>query len=268
MTASRSLARAFWIAAGAALAFVVVPLLALYATQTPGDLATIAADRSVRAAIVLSLLAAIATAALAGLLGVPLAHLLARDAIPAKGIVAAIVDLPLAVPHTVVGIALLFVFGRTGVVGHAVEATTGLRFWGTAAGVIVAMLYVSLPYTVGAARIAFEGVEESLEAVSRTLGSGQWRTFWRVTLPLARRGIGAGLLMSGARALSEFGAVIILAYYPMTAPVKIYDLFVQQGLTASAGAAVLFLTIVLTLFIALRTLLHPRDARRGRDAAS
>jgi len=178
---------------------------------------------------------------------------LARTAFPGKGIIAALIDLPLAVPHTVAGIALLMVFGRQGVFGEPLQ-TMGLKFWGTAAGVVVAMLFVSAPYTVNAARIGFEAIDTRLEKIARTLGLGPWSTFFRITLPLARRSIMTGVTLTYARSISEFGAVIILVYYPMTAPVKIYELFLRFGLEQSAAAAVLLLVVSLSLFILLRAL--------------
>ena len=120
-----------------------------------------------------------------------------------------------------------------------------------------------MPYTVAASRLAFEAIDPRLEQVARTLRSGPWRVMVRVTLPLAWRGIVSGMTLTFARAISEFGAVIILAYFPMTAPVKIYDLFLQGGLGLSAAAATLLLAVVLAIFIGLRTLLGGRtwDAR-------
>ncbi len=211
-----------------------------------------------RDAILLSLAAALATTACAALLGIPLAYLLARTTFPGKPVVEAIVDLPLAVPHTVVGIALLFVFGRTGIVGAPLEQWTGIRFWGTAAGVVLAMLYVSVPYAVNAARVGLEGVDERLEKVARTLGAGRWAVFFRVTLPLGARGILTGLALTFARSVSEFGAVIVLTYYPMTAPVKIYDLFLQSGLADSSAMSAIYLAITLSLFLAARYLFRER----------
>ena len=120
------------------------------------------------------------------------------------------------------------------------------------------MLFVSAPYTVNAARIGFEAVDPRLEKIARTLGLGPWRTFLRITLPLARRSIMTGVTLTYARSISEFGAVIILVYYPMTAPVKIYELFLRFGLDQAAGAAVLLLIVSLALFVLLRTL-----AQRG-----
>ena len=254
----RGLALAFALASALLLAFIVLPLAQLYASQSEGSLARVAAMTEVRSAILLSLAAALATTACAALLGVPLAYLLARTKFPGKPVVEAIVDLPLAVPHTVVGIALLFVFGRTGIVGAPLEEWTGLKFWGTAAGVVIAMLYVSVPYAVNAARVGLESVDERLEKVGRTLGAGRWAVFFRVTLPLGARGILTGLALTFARSISEFGAVIVLTYYPMTAPVKIYDLFLQSGLGDSSAMSALFLAITLSLFIASRYLFRER----------
>jgi molybdate/tungstate transport system permease protein len=214
------------------IAFVLLPLATLVALERPSDLAAASGDGSVRGAIALSLAAAAVTSLLA-----------------------ALVDLPLAVPHTVAGIALLFVFGRTGIVGAPLEHVAGIRFWGTAAGVVVAMLYVSLPYTIAASRLAFEAIDPRLERVARTFAA-PWRVMLRITLPLAWRGIASGMTLTFARAVSEFGAVIVLAYFPMTAPVKIYDLFLQGGLRLSAAAATLLLAVVLAIFIALRALLR------------
>ena len=246
-----------WFLGTVLLAFLVIPLVALALTQSGTSLAGVARMADVRDAIALSLECAFLSAAVATLAGVPLAYGLARTAFPGKGVIAALVDLPLAVPHTVAGIALLMVFGRQGFFGEPLQ-TVGLKFWGTVAGVVIAMLFVSAPYTVNAARIGFEAVDPRLEKIARTLGLGPWRTFFRVTLPLARRSIMTGVTLTYARSISEFGAVIILVYYPMTAPVKIYELFLRFGLEQSAAAAVLLLIVSLSLFIALRTL-----AQRG-----
>ncbi len=246
-----------WFLGSVLLAFLVIPLIALALTQTGASLADVAHMADVREAIALSLEGAFLSAALAALAGVPLAYGLARTAFPGKGVIAALIDLPLAVPHTVAGIALLMVFGRHGVLGEPLQAF-GLKFWGAVAGVVVAMLFVSAPYTVNAARIGFEAVDPRLEKIARTLGLGPWRTFLRITLPLARRSIMTGVTLTYARSISEFGAVIILVYYPMTAPVKIYELFLRFGLDQAAGAAVLLLIVSLALFVLLRTL-----AQRG-----
>ena len=248
----------FWLVGSLLLAFIVVPLIGLATTQSGGNLARVAAMPDVRLAIWLSLLAAFLTACWAALLGIPLAYVLARSEFRGKEIVSAIVDLPLAVPHTVAGIALLIVFGRQGLIGGPADRIFGLQFWGTLAGVVAGMLFVSAPYTVNAAQIGFEAIDPRLEKVARTLGLGPWRVLLRVTLPLAWRSIVTGLTLTYARAISEFAAVAILAYYPMTAPVKIYELFLQFGLDESSGMALLLLMVSLALFIMFRHIARRR----------
>lgn len=253
-----------WFIGSILLAFFTVPLIALTLSQSWASFTQVVRMADVRAAIALSLEGALLSATLATLFGVPLAYMLARTDFLGKGIVAALIDLPLAVPHTVAGIALLMVFGRQGVVGAPLAAFTGLRFWGTLAGIVVAMLFVSAPYTVNAARIGFEAVDPRLEKIARTLGLGPWRTFWRITLPLARRGVMTGVTLTYGRSISEFGAVVILVYYPMTAPVMIYELFLRFGLDQAAGAAVLLLAVSLALFLALRALARNAPERDSR----
>jgi molybdate/tungstate transport system permease protein len=261
---SLSLVLVFSLCGGVLLAFILLPLLRLAASQSATSLARIAAMADVRQAITLSLEAALITALLAALLGVPLAYLLARSRFRGRALVAAVIDLPLAVPHTVAGIALLFVLGRQGIIGAPLAALFGLRFWGTLAGIVAAMLFVSIPYTVNAARIGFEAVDPRLEMTARSLGLGPWRVLRWVSLPLARRSIMTGLTLTYARAVSEFGAVVILVYHPMTAPVKIYELFLRFGVDEAAGMSVLLLLITLGLFILLRTLAFGGTAPRGQ----
>jgi len=253
----------FWFIGSLLLAFILVPLIGLATVQSTGNLALVAAMPDVRLAIWLSLLAAFLTACWSALLGIPLAYVLARSEFRGKEIVTAIVDLPLAVPHTVAGIALLIVFGRQGLIGGPAGQVFGLQFWGTLAGVVVGMLFVSVPYTVNAAQIGFEAVDPRLEKVARTLGMGPWDVLLHVTLPLAWRSIMTGLTLTYARGISEFAAVAILAYYPMTAPVKIYELFLQSGLDESSGMALLLLVVCLALFILFRHIARRRTVVMG-----
>ena len=260
----RTLYLVCWFFGSLLTAFLVIPLIALTASQSWTGLAQVARMADVRDAIVLSLEGAFLSATLAALAGVPLAYALARTDFPGKGAVEALIDLPLAVPHTVAGIALLIVFGRHGVLGAPIAAFTGLKFWGTLAGIVAGMLFVAAPYTVNAARIGFAAVDPRLEKIARTLGLGPWRTFWRITLPLARRGVMTGVTLTYARSISEFGAVVILVYYPMTAPVKIYELFLRFGLDQAASAAVLLLFVSLALFLLLRALSRGVAERENR----
>lgn len=259
----RGVLLACWFLGSLLLAFILVPLLGLGLMQSGQNLVRVAGMPDVRQAIWLSLEAAFLTAGVSALVGVPLAYVLARATFPGKGLVAAILDIPLTVPHTVAGIALLFVFGRRGLVGEPADAFLGLRFWGTLAGIVVAMLFVAAPYTVNAARIGFEAVDPRLEKVARTLGMGPWRVLWHVTLPLAWRSIMTGLTLTYARAISEFGAVVVLVYYPMTAPVKVYELFLRFGLDQAAGMALLLLAVSLALFVLFRYIAYGHGAPPG-----
>ncbi|MGH2874502.1 MAG: ABC transporter permease [Solirubrobacteraceae bacterium] len=242
-----------WVVSGLLLAFILLPLVRLAASSAPAGLRHAAASSEIRSAILLSLQDAAITAGIGTLVGTPLAYLLARRRLPLGGLVQAIVDLPLAVPHTVAGIALLFVFGRTGWIGSPANGL-GVSFYGTQLGIIAAMLFVSVPFAVNSARVAFEAIDPSLERAARSLGASPGYAFRRVTLPLALRGVFTGAVLVYARAISEFGAVVIIAFYPVTAPVEIYNLFLQSGLTQSATAAVLLLFISLATFLVLRTL--------------
>lgn len=253
-----------WLLGSLLVAFVLIPLLVLAGTPSLSELIDSARMPDVRDSILLSLEAASLSAILTALFGVPLAYVLARSHFTGRGIVSAIVDLPLAVPHTVAGIALLMVFGRQGILGEPLQTLVGLKFWGTLAGVVVAMMFVSAPYTVNAARVGFEGVDLQLEKIARTLGLGPWRTFVKITLPLARRGIFTGMMLTFARSISEFGAVVILVYYPKTAPVEIYELFLRFNLQQAVAAAVLLLAVSLGLFVLFRYVARNPDLRESR----
>lgn len=242
-----------WVLSGLLIAFILLPLVRLAASSSPSSLHAAAANSEVRDAILVSLKDAAITAVIATVFGVPLAYLLARRRVPLPGLVQAIVDLPLAVPHTVAGIALLFVFGRTGWIGSP-ASHIGISFYGSQWGIVTAMLFVSAPFAVNSARVAFEAIDPSYERAARSLGASPGYAFRRVTLPLALRGVLTGTVLVYARSISEFGAVVIIAYYPATAPVEIYNLFLRSGLTQSASAAVLLLLVSLATFLVLRTL--------------
>ncbi len=246
-----------WTLSGLLLAFIVLPIVRLAATSPVASLRQAAATAAIRDAMLLSLQAAAITAAIATVFGVPLAWLLARGTFPGRGLIQAVVDLPLVVPHTVAGIALLFLLGRTGWVGGP-AGHLGISFYGTQLGIIAAMLFVSVPFAVNSARVAFEAIDPRLEQAARSLGANPWHTFRRITLPLGLRGVLTGAVLVYARSISEFGAVVIIAYYPATAPVQIYNLFLQSGLTQSAAAAVVLLIVTLSTFLVFRTLASGR----------
>jgi molybdate/tungstate transport system permease protein len=167
--------------------------------------------------------------------------------------VQAVVDLPIVVPHTVAGIALLTVFGSQGVIGSAVEPF-GIDFVDAVPGIVVAMLFVSVPFVINSSKNGFQSVEPKLENVARSLGASQFRAFATVSLPLASRSIMTGSVMCWARAVSEFGAVVILVYHPLIAPTLIYERFTDFGLQSARPIAVLLILVCLGIFFALSTM--------------
>jgi molybdate/tungstate transport system permease protein len=164
----------------------------------------------------------------------------------------------IVVPHTAAGIALLFVFGRRFFLGSAFEAI-GIEFVDSIAGIIIAMLFVSIPFLIDSAKEGFKKVDVRLEKVARTLGASPWQAFFRVSFPLAWRSILAGNIMMWARGISEFGAVIILAYHPMIAPVLVYERFETYGLDYARPIAVLLILVSVLVFIVLRAIAYRGD---------
>jgi len=187
---------------------------------------------------------------------------LARRDFRGKSAIEAVIDLPLVFPHTAAGIALLTVWGREGALGR-LFAPLGLQFTETVAGIVVAMLFVSLPFLVDTSREAFVMVDERYEHVARTLGSRPSGAFLRVTLPQAWRGVLTGAVMMWARGISEFGAVVILAYNPKVIPVLVYERFEGFGLDAALAPAALIVVVAFLVFVALRVLLVPKRGAVG-----
>jgi molybdate/tungstate transport system permease protein len=209
-------------------------------------------NRAVISSIFLSLYAGFLATLVALILGVPAGYILARFDFPGKSLVESIIDVPVVVPHTVAGIAILTVFGSKGLIGGPLEAY--IQFRDALPGIVVAMLFVSLPYLANSAREGFKSVDPRLENAARSLGAPLWKAFLFVTLPLSARHILIGAIMTWARAISEFGAVVLIAYYPMIGPTLIYDRFLSYGMSASRPIAVLLILVMLSIFIVVRVL--------------
>lgn len=231
--------------------FVAWPLLRTVTSSNPLVLWQTIMDEEVRASIILTFYASLIATVIAFVCGIPLAYLLARVDFPGKWLIEGIIDVPIVVPHSAVGIALLMVFGRRTLLGKFFSIFR-LKFVSAAPGIVIAMLFVSLSFLVNAAREGFEAVDPRLERVSRTLGASPWRTFWTISFPLAWRSILSGTVLMWARGLSEFGAVVILAYHPMVAPVLLYERFESFGLNYSRPVATLMILICLFTFAILR----------------
>lgn len=237
--------------------FVVGPLLRLLLEARPARLASALADPEVQASILLTLGTATIATLIALILGLPLAWMLARGRVPARRVVEALIDLPVVVPHPVAGIALLLFLGRRSPVGGAL-ASFGLEVVNHVPGIIAAMLFVSVPILVSATREAFASVDPRLERVARTLGDRPLTAFRRVTLPIASRAILAGSVLTWARCVSEFGAVVVLTYNPRVGSVLTFDRFTTEGLPGAVPVAVLLLVAALAVTALSRYLVRDR----------
>jgi molybdate/tungstate transport system permease protein len=246
----------FSFAGGLLVLFVVMPLVSTLLSTTPAAFLNSFNDPEVLKSIGLTFSAAAIATALAMVTGVPLAYLLARRKFRGKRLLEAIINLPVVIPHTAAGIALLLVFGRHGLLGQWFSPM-GITFTDNLAGIVVAMLFVSLPFLVNLSREAFAMVDDELERVAMTDGASQWQAFWYVTLPLAWRGVLGGAVMMWARGISEFGAVVILAYHPKIVPVLVYERFEGFGLDAAQPISLLLILVALIVFISLRLALLP-----------
>jgi molybdate/tungstate transport system permease protein len=261
----RALSRLDWVFSFAGLLvvlFLVLPLLATFLGSSPGEVASSLSDRSVLTSLWITFVAAFIATLIALVLGVPLAYLLARREFPGKSLLQGLIDLPIIIPHTAAGIALLMVFGRGGLLGEPLESV-GVYFTENMAGIVIAMLFVSVPILIDTARESIVLVDERLERVARTLGASPLTAFRRVTLPLAWRGIVGGSVLMWARGISEFGAVVILAYNPKVISVLVYERFAGFGLSAALPITALLLVLALVIFVVTRVFLLPRRRRNG-----
>lgn len=258
LRASSGFLHSFWFAVSSLLIilYIAVPLGKTLTAPTLERLLETLHDPEVIASVWLSM----STAATAGLLalvfGTPLGYLLARSHFPGKRIVESLIDLPIMIPHPVIGISILTVTSPNTYLGSVLESL-GIEIMGTRTGIVSVLFFVGLPFYISAVKTGIESIPVRLEKVSRSLGANKAQTFLRVTLPLSWRHMLVGIIMCMARALSEFGAVIIVAYHPMIAPVLMYERFTAYGLTWSQPVAVILILVSLLFFIGMRAIPLP-----------
>jgi molybdate/tungstate transport system permease protein len=236
------------------LLFLTLPILNLLLTTDGSSIIAMAHDKSVDAALEITLGAALISTIVALISGVPLGYVLAREQFPGKSIVEGIIDMPVAVPQTIAGIALLFIFGRGGVLGAPLHADFGIQLSDSVWGIVAAMLFVSVPFLVNLSRDGFISVDPRMEYVARSLGASPVGAFVRVTLPLTWRSLLSGAIMAWARATSEFGAITVIAYYPKSINTLLFEWYNFFGYTHTKPLAALVLVVALTIFILLRTM--------------
>jgi molybdate/tungstate transport system permease protein len=243
-------------AAGGALVLLVlllVPVVLLVVRGGATGVRQLGSDAELASSLALTAACATGATLAMVLLGSPLAWMLARSESRATGVLSALLELPLLIPHPVAGIALLLAFGRASPAGAALAAA-GLSIIGSPLGIGLAMLFVAGPLYLSAAREAISRVDPRYEQVARTLGDSPSRAAWRVTRPLAGRGLLAAAVVMWARAASEFGAIVILTYNPKVASVLSYDRFTAYGLDAALPVAAVLVLLALVPMLVLRSL--------------
>jgi len=233
------------------LAFNIYPIINTLFWTEPAILWENLRDKQVLNTIYLSVWAATITTGVSFILGVPFAYFLARKDFKMKSLVESIIDIPIVIPHTVAGICLLTVVSPRCWIGRTLE-NLGIEVLGTVAGTVLAMTFVSMPLLISSAKEAFKWVSPRMENVSRTLGATHLQTFFQISFALAWKNILTGMIVTWARAISEFGAVIILAYHPMIAPTLIYERFTTYGMMYAVPVTTILILICLAIFVVLR----------------
>ena len=237
------------------LAFLALPVVAIFAEATPRELLRALGDPAARDALWLSLQTTTLALAIILAVGTPAAWLLATRRFRGRGAVVTLVELPLVVPPAVAGIGLLAAFGPSGILGGA-----GPDLVLETAGVVVALTFVAAPFYVRQAQASFEALDPSWLEASRTLGASEARTFARIAVPVALPGITAGAALAWGRALGEFGATLMFAGsfrgITQTAPLAIYERFATDFTGALALSAVLIASSA-AILLAVK-LLHGR----------
>jgi molybdate transport system permease protein len=253
------MSRLFAILLGAALvlavAFLALPVLAIFLRVPPGELVEQLGDERARDALLVSLKTSLIAHVLILLVGTPGAYLLANRAFRGRATVISLLELPLVLPPAVAGLGLLAAFGRSGLLGEQL-GVLGLSIPFTQVAVVLAVCFVASPFYLRSALSAFEAVDPALLGAARTLGARPFRVFARIALPLALPGLGAGSTLAFARGLGEFGATIMFAGSlpgrTQTAPLAIYDALDEEFDVALAlGALLVVVSLALLLAVKL-----------------
>ena len=236
--------------------FLALPVVTLVARAIlDGSLAHALGSPVVLDALALSLVTTAVSLVITVTMGLPLAFVLARRRFPGKGLVEAIVDLPIVLPPSVAGLALLLVFGRRGLLGAPLDQL-GVSVPFTIVAVVLAQVFVSAPFFIRSARTGIAGVDRDLEDAARVDGASERQLFRTITTPLAGAALAAGLTMSWARSLGEFGATIMFAGNVMgrtqTLPLVVYGEFQGGALDASIAAAAMLVMAAFGVLVAVR----------------
>lgn len=232
------------------LLFLSIPLLKMIFGSDINVLIETVKQQDVRDSIWLTMKVSFMAMCFVLVTGLPLAYIISRHNFFGKSLVEALIDIPIMIPHTAAGIALLIVFGR-GPIADFFESF-GIKFTDAEPGIMIAMMFLSATYLINGAKEGFNKVDIKLEKVARTLGANPLQVFLKISIPNAKKDIINGCLMMWGRGLGEFGAVVIIVYHPMVAPVLIYDRFTSYGLAHSAPVAAIMIIISIFVFLSVR----------------
>jgi molybdate transport system permease protein len=260
-----------WGPAGAAatviyVVFIGLPVLALLvrAAQQEAFIASLTSPLALQA-LQLSLVTSAISIMIVVLVGTPFAHLLARSDSFLLKVVDSMVELPIVLPPVVAGVAMLMAFGRQGLIGPALSEL-GIILPFTTTAVILAQIFVAAPFYIRASKLGFQSVEPDYENVSQTLGVSPWRTFWRLTLPMAAPSILTGVALAWARAISEFGATIMFAGN-LTGETQTMPLAIMTAMESSLGAALALSVLLLIGSLLILAALGLAARGRGRPSS-
>ena len=242
--------------AGLALAFLLMPLVALVLRAPWRSLPELLLTPEVGQALRLSLVCATSATVLCLLLGVPLAWVLARSEVPGKKVVRALVTVPLVLPPVVGGVALLLLLGRRGLLGQYLDTGLGITIPFTTGAVVIAEAFVAMPFLVISVEGALRGADRRYEDAAATLGASRWLVLRRVTLPMIAPGVAAGAVLCFARALGEFGATITFAgSFPgttQTMPIAVYATLESGDTDGAIVLSLVLLVVSVVVLVSLR----------------
>jgi molybdate/tungstate transport system permease protein len=234
------------------LLFICIPLLKLFINVGIVNIFDTFFEKEVLLSIFLTVKVSFFAVVITFLTGIPLAYIIARYDFKGKAIIESIIDIPVMIPHTAAGIVLLIAFTQ-GKIGYFFTYL-GIRIIDTETGIMLAMMFLSAPFLINGAKEGFKNLDTKLENVARTLGANKFSVFLRIALPNAKKDIINGMLMMWSRGLGEFGAVVIISYHPMVAPVLIFDRFNNYGLKYSAPVAASMIIFSIIIFLLVRTM--------------
>lgn len=239
--------------------FIFFPILNIFISTSPKDLKLTFLEKEVFTSIKLSIISSLWAVCIGFILGIPLSYQLARYSFPGKFLIEGIINIPIVIPHSAAGIALLGVFSSNKI-GGKIFNLFNFHFIETIPGIVIAMLFVSIPFLINSARDGFKNIDPKIENVAKSLGANSWQVFWKISFPLAWKSILSGIMLMWGRGISEFGAVIILAYHPITSSILIYERFITYGLKYSRPIACLLILICLLIFILSQKFEHRKKS--------